>query len=119
MQTEEERSRSFIRGRRNRGQRSRGGGRRDAGGRGRNAGRRPLRFDSRLADLPDRRNESAATIDPAVDPSIEDRTEGNCPPDRSVPPGLFYDRAACGFAGQFPIRVVSHQMYRYPSLIVP
>lgn len=49
---------------------------------------------------------NVVAIDPAADPSIEDRTGANRLPDRSVPPGLFYDRAACGFAGQFSIRVV-------------
>lgn len=48
IQTEEQRSRSFIRGKRESqveiAKRGRGG-RRSAGGRGRDAGRRPLRFD--------------------------------------------------------------------------
>lgn len=49
---------------------------------------------------------NVVTIDPAVDLSIEDQAGANRLPDRSVPPGLFYDRAACGLAGQFSIRVV-------------
>lgn len=53
-----------------------------------------------------RQNKDVAMINFAVNLSIEDRTGANYLPDRSVPPGLFYDRATCGFAGQFLIRVV-------------
>lgn len=60
---------------------------------------------------------NVVTIDPAVDPSIDDRTGGNRLPDRSVPPGLFYDRAACGFAAANSRFASSHEVYRYPSLI--
>lgn len=78
-------------------------------GRGRDAGRRSPTVD-RQSDRPPAPAEirTLFAIDPAVDLSIEDRTGANRLPDRSVPPDgiLFYDRAACGFAGQFPIRVV-------------
>lgn len=56
-------------------------------------------------------------LDLAVDPLIKNRTLANRLPDRSVPSGLLFHRAACGCDANS--RFVSFYEVYYPSLIVP
>lgn len=130
IQTEEERSRSFIRGKRNLRQRSRRGRgrgweersrRRSTGGRGRDAGRRPLRFDrgSRIYPIVDRprrnKNVTLRSISQSNYRSKIGLEQFVC---RTVP----FLRDCSTIARRSALlatSVSSHEVHRYPSLIAP